>query len=208
MDRTWRFVNKGGGPDRRFNNNHEIPICAYEEIWFNSPTGLNEIVQVSKNGLGDDLLHATRGLSEAIAKAARVAPTVQPVEEEEVFEDAGEVDDATRPWRVLLDVLCCMMAADGRVTVSERTCVVGILSRLRSPWSDSEVQDRIGAFIARIQHRGYRAALDRVLEEVGLFKQLGIQGLLIECLDEVAAADDEVSERELRLCQRIRMLVE
>lgn len=32
VDYTWRFVNKGGGPDRRFNNNRKIPVCAYQEL--------------------------------------------------------------------------------------------------------------------------------------------------------------------------------
>jgi hypothetical protein len=27
VDRTWQYVNKNGGPDRRFNNNREIPIA-------------------------------------------------------------------------------------------------------------------------------------------------------------------------------------
>jgi hypothetical protein len=33
---TWRFVNKDGGPDERFNNNRQLPICLYEEIHLNS----------------------------------------------------------------------------------------------------------------------------------------------------------------------------
>ncbi len=29
---TWLFVNKNGSPDRRFNNNRQIPIVAYSEL--------------------------------------------------------------------------------------------------------------------------------------------------------------------------------
>jgi hypothetical protein len=50
VGRTWRYVNKNGGPDRRFNNNHEIPICLYDQMHLASPTGLNEIIQLSKKG--------------------------------------------------------------------------------------------------------------------------------------------------------------
>lgn len=32
VDSTWRFANVNGGPDRRFNNNKEIPICRYGEL--------------------------------------------------------------------------------------------------------------------------------------------------------------------------------
>ena len=49
--RTWKFVNKNGGPDRRFKNNRELPVALYEEISFRSPTGLNELFQLSKHSL-------------------------------------------------------------------------------------------------------------------------------------------------------------
>ncbi|MCU1261466.1 MAG: hypothetical protein JWO80_4351 [Bryobacterales bacterium] len=41
VDRTWRFVNKGGGPDRRFNNNVQLPIAQYGMLLVGSSTGLN-----------------------------------------------------------------------------------------------------------------------------------------------------------------------
>lgn len=50
IGRTWRYVNKNGGPDRRFNNNREIPICLYDQIHLTSSTGLNEVIQLSKQG--------------------------------------------------------------------------------------------------------------------------------------------------------------
>ncbi len=37
---TWRFVNKDGGPDRRFNNNRQIPVVRYGEIALRSGSGL------------------------------------------------------------------------------------------------------------------------------------------------------------------------
>jgi hypothetical protein len=50
VDHTWRYVNKSGGPDRRFNNNRQIPICQYEDMNLISATGLNERVEFSKTG--------------------------------------------------------------------------------------------------------------------------------------------------------------
>jgi Protein of unknown function (DUF4236) len=44
---TWRFVNKSGGPDRRFADNRQIPILKYAELRFQSSTGLNEVIHVS-----------------------------------------------------------------------------------------------------------------------------------------------------------------
>jgi hypothetical protein len=47
VGRSWRYVNKGGGPDRRFRDNPEIPIALYTELYFKSDTGLNELFMVS-----------------------------------------------------------------------------------------------------------------------------------------------------------------
>lgn len=55
---TWRYVNKKGGPDRRFKDNREIPICAYEQIRLSSKTGLNEVIQVSRQRAAAPLCEA------------------------------------------------------------------------------------------------------------------------------------------------------
>ena len=41
LDYTWRYVNKKGGPDRRFSNNFQIPIVQYGFLQLQSNTGLN-----------------------------------------------------------------------------------------------------------------------------------------------------------------------
>lgn len=63
VDRTWKYVNKKGGPDKRFKDNRELPICAYDELHFSSVTGLNELVQASKRGAGEPFAQAVRGLA-------------------------------------------------------------------------------------------------------------------------------------------------
>lgn len=44
---TWVKVNKNGTPDKRFKDNHQIPICQYGEISLTSETGLNEAYHIS-----------------------------------------------------------------------------------------------------------------------------------------------------------------
>lgn len=63
VGRTWRYVNKKGGPDRRFSNNTELPICLYDEMSLSSTTGLNEVVQISRNGVGESFAEAIRALA-------------------------------------------------------------------------------------------------------------------------------------------------
>lgn len=44
---TWAKVNKNGGPDKRFKDNYQIPICQYGDINLTSKTGLNEAYSLS-----------------------------------------------------------------------------------------------------------------------------------------------------------------
>jgi hypothetical protein len=41
VDHTWRYVNKNGGPDRRFNNNRQLPVLQLGVLVFTSSKGLN-----------------------------------------------------------------------------------------------------------------------------------------------------------------------
>jgi len=66
IDKTWRYVNKKGGPDRRFNNNREIPIVLYEAILMRSKSGLQELFQASRTGTGSTLNSAVQQMASAI----------------------------------------------------------------------------------------------------------------------------------------------
>jgi hypothetical protein len=64
---TWRYVNKGGGPDRRFKDNRQLSVCLYDVALFSSGSGLNELVQFSKTGVAT-------AFANAVATLARVMP--------------------------------------------------------------------------------------------------------------------------------------
>lgn len=49
---TWRFVRRDGGPDRRFNNNRQIPICAYHQSIFFTPGGASRTIVQSRTADG------------------------------------------------------------------------------------------------------------------------------------------------------------
>lgn len=66
VGRTWRFVNKSGGPDRRFNNNAELPVCKYDQMTIASATGLNEVVQASRAGVLVTFALALEALANAV----------------------------------------------------------------------------------------------------------------------------------------------
>lgn len=62
---TWKHPNKNGGPDRRFANNYQIPVCRYESIYLTSSNGLNELIQVSRSGVTQPFAQAIARLFQA-----------------------------------------------------------------------------------------------------------------------------------------------
>jgi Protein of unknown function (DUF4236) len=44
---TWRYVNKNGSPDRRFNNNRQFPVVLYSQINISTAAGLNVALESS-----------------------------------------------------------------------------------------------------------------------------------------------------------------
>lgn len=70
VDKTWRYVNKNGGPDRRFNNNREIPVVLYEALFLTSKSGLQELFQLSRTGVGVQLKNAVTAMASAISSSS------------------------------------------------------------------------------------------------------------------------------------------
>ncbi len=47
VDVTWRYVNKSGGPDRRFNDNKQLPVLQYGRLTLSTPTGMTIVIESS-----------------------------------------------------------------------------------------------------------------------------------------------------------------
>jgi hypothetical protein len=62
LEMTWKYLNKKGGPDKRFKDNRQVPIVAYEKITLRSSSGLNWPIQVSRQGVGGPWKQAIEGL--------------------------------------------------------------------------------------------------------------------------------------------------
>ena len=62
VDRTWRYVNKDGGPDRRFNNNVQLPVAQYGVLILASSRGLNIHLHTSNAQASLAVVNCWRGL--------------------------------------------------------------------------------------------------------------------------------------------------
>lgn len=59
VDTTWKYVNKRGGPDRRYKDNRELPIMLYGHVTLTAPNGFLAIWSFSR-------LDATQKFADAI----------------------------------------------------------------------------------------------------------------------------------------------
>lgn len=74
VDRTWQYVNKSGGPDRRFKNNREYPVCRYSELVLTTSDGLDLRFMASRAEAFDTLAAALNQAAEGDAAALVSAP--------------------------------------------------------------------------------------------------------------------------------------
>jgi hypothetical protein len=94
VDQTWAKCNKDGSPDRRFRDNHQIPVAQYATVHLGSPNGLNEEYMFSNV---DKAQRFARALSDHQA-ALRVLGEKGPVAESPHAADgAPELPSATPP---------------------------------------------------------------------------------------------------------------
>ncbi|MFE0014094.1 SH3 domain-containing protein [Mesorhizobium sp. NPDC059054] len=77
VDHTWKHPNKNGGPDRRFRDNRQIPICLYETMHLTSNSGVNELVEFSRTGLVAAFVDGCRKLA-ALPRERTVALPLEP----------------------------------------------------------------------------------------------------------------------------------
>ena len=47
VDTTWKYVNKSGGPDRRFKHNRQLPVAQYSQVTLSASTGLSTLLSFS-----------------------------------------------------------------------------------------------------------------------------------------------------------------
>ena len=82
------------------------------------------------------------------------------------------------------------------------------MSKASPTWTNTDVNEYMQEFIVRVQKNGYITTLDNALKDVTVFKRVGKQSLLFSSLSAVAQADGTFSDKEMRLCQRVKALAE
>jgi hypothetical protein len=78
VGQTWRYVRRDGGPDRRFNNNRQIPIVLTEYVTLTTTTGLDIALQTTRLGTGAQLAEQVAARGQQASSAPPVAAETTP----------------------------------------------------------------------------------------------------------------------------------
>lgn len=73
---TWRYVNKDGSPDRRFNSNYRIPQLRYPTMTLQSRSGLEKVLHLSSANNQLEFSEALESLKISSAKSDKVSETL------------------------------------------------------------------------------------------------------------------------------------
>jgi hypothetical protein len=76
VGRTWRYVNKDGGPDRRFNNNTQLPVMQYGVLVLTSSRGLNIHLNTSSAQASTAAAHCWRELNSRLGETRTPGPEI------------------------------------------------------------------------------------------------------------------------------------
>jgi uncharacterized tellurite resistance protein B-like protein len=212
VDRTWRYVNKNGGPDRRFNNNAELPVCEYEQIALRSSSGLNEHLQISRLGTAADVRKAIQEMSSALAIAGLAESNRISTESPQRVQDGQSVASTAIPsvedaQHAIFEILCCLMVSDGRASSAEKSRIEELMRKVGCTWQSGECAERIAKFIREVETVGFNTVVGRALSRVPIFKLMNREHVLLRCVDLAISADDKCTDAEQKLVMRIHELL-
>jgi len=71
IEYTWQYVNKRGGPDRRFGNNPQFPVIEVGDLTFSSDSGFQSILKFSNVGGAEELVNGIRQFAAVTATDRR-----------------------------------------------------------------------------------------------------------------------------------------
>jgi putative membrane protein len=110
--------------------------------------------------------------------------------------------------RIVIDALCCVMAADGTASRIEKQHICDAMADWSPSYPREDVIRSIQSFMQHMKHSGYARRLEATLHDAGELKVQGKHQQLLHALTAVAASDGVFAKRERKVIERFRGRVE
>ena len=110
-------------------------------------------------------------------------------------------------YNIVLDLLCCVMIADGKASREEKLHIVELMSELSGQPNPDAVAAGINRFGERVKQTGFKAELTRVCREANILTDVQSGVVVAKCV-ELAKRDGMFHAREKRVIDRIQREVD
>jgi uncharacterized tellurite resistance protein B-like protein len=203
---TWRYVNKSGGPDRRFNDNRQIPVMLYGVLSLQSNSGMNVELQTSSPQAAEAAARALRQLAQPAPGPERASRSVEqrphmPATEQRPYAPAWTKPQAAVPPQpgsrteelatAVAVLLRSVAAADRRFDEREMALIGEALREVAS--NDGELQARLLGSVRQMKSGDDEvAAAAKVVRGAGP----GAASRVVALARAVAEADGKVTAKE------------
>ena len=107
-------------------------------------------------------------------------------------------------FSILLDAICCVMCADGKMSRREQKTVHAILKKVKCPWTAEDVGKQMTNFLQRVEIKGLGTVTEQTCEKLSEFKRRGKEYVLLKCIDYMVKADGIVDEKEIEICGKFK----
>ncbi|QDT44550.1 Tellurite resistance protein TerB [Gimesia alba] len=201
VGQTWRFVNKDGSPDKRFNNNVKIPEMKYGILKLEG-SGIDLSLYASNQITSDNVPVSFSSMQQLAQKPVRKI-----AEERRAQAIERRKKRAEQKFQTILNTLCCMMLADRNASVEERQKITDLMKRIKAPWDDSEIDQRMREFVIRARNSSYDQVLNETCEELQKITDPRQQDAIKKCLDKVANADGKIDKQEREVRNRFHSIL-
>ena len=208
---TWRFVNKDGTPDQRFNANVQIPEVelgvskmAVGNFDFALYLPNRSLAKKVPEGFSDIQRMAAvphQKLAEQRHQAAR--PSKRLDESSPASATANLTADNVDPFETLLAALCLVMVADRRISPSEKAAIQEEMERANTPWPQEDVLFRIDRFVEEVQRNGLKTKLRETRRAMAVFKALGQEAMAHQAIVSLVKADGKVHDQERKIARAL-----
>lgn len=214
---TWRYVNKSGGPDRRFNNNRQLSVARYGELVLESDGGLRVLLNVSS-------VDAAERAARALAELRGIASSAQaPIPESKPPPSTGRSDERDPLLSLLCEppaasasgsttgqsfafavILKYIAMADRRFTQQERSAMIDAL--VTHGAGDASVLNTVNAMVDSIKPDA--PLVDAAVKLLGVL-ELDLRKEMVASAWSIARADGKITPKEQErlqdLCARMNV---
>lgn len=195
VDTTWRYVNKKGGPDRRFNNNAQLPVLQYGQLELTSPTGLRIVLQTSTVAAAEGAhkaLRELRRLAEADRAGAATTSDSATAPSESSATASAQAPAAFELAKSVALLLKYIASADRKLTDAEAAFARKVIDFVLP--SQPEAAGRVfDAYSATNVDSGRMASAARVISNM----PPDYRSWVLRAMQEMSTADGKATPKEL-----------